>query len=171
MTIAETLVLPAQPALGSTEFIPLGGNGYTAPQSAFLVDMQVLGDASGGNISTRIDRDPRFEHLISLMQVESNNTAAVGYLFNLTRSVIGTVGTLHQVGTTILDGITDITLSSALWTPPPMIEPFLWQMFTENVDTFTVKFKCLVYNFQIDASQKIPLSTLLASVPRASSVV
>lgn len=51
MAQLESIILPNQPALGSVEYIPLGGDGWRSPQSAFLIDFQKTGDASGGNIT------------------------------------------------------------------------------------------------------------------------
>lgn len=166
MAIGEDLTLPDQPAAGSVVFLPLGGNGFLAPHSAFSIDMQITGDASGGGIAFRINRDERFEHLIQSMMLQVDGSAAIQYKFEVFR---------ENDSLFINGGTSSVTTASGgdgayqLWTPPAMIDPSFWRLKVTNVDGVQVKFKCLIYNFNIEASKKIPLNVLLQNVPRSAS--
>lgn len=168
LTITESFALPGQPAAGSNEFIPLGGNGFTAPQSAFLFDMQITGDASGGLVNFTINRDDRFEHIVSFLQIGSNNAAAIDYIMGISRKQ-GV--TFQNVGKTKTSGVTGSDLAVIIWAPPPMIEPISWLAVVANTDLELFKFKGLVYNFNIRASEETPIAVLQASVPRSPSAV
>jgi len=167
MAISQSFALPAQPASGSVEFIPLGGNGFTAPQSAFLFDMRITGDASGGAIDFTVLRDERFEHIVSFMSIESNNAAAIAYLMGIRRKA-GV--TFHNIGTTKESGAVQ-DLASIIWSPPTMIEPISWTAKVVNTDLESFKFKGIVYNFNIRSSEETPLAVLMASVPRAPTAI
>lgn len=167
MAITQVLKLPAQPSSGSAEIIPLGGNGWISPQSAFLIDMQVTGDATGGRITLTVERDNRFEHLISLIQLNSDDAAAAEFLFGIHRGkvVAQASGTQTNIGLTSLDN------NQVAWNPTPMISPTKWTCVMNNVDTIEYKWLSLVYNFKIQASEKIPLSVLFSSLPRSASLI
>jgi len=166
MAQAETLTLPAQPAAGSNEYIPLGGDGWTAPQSAFMVDMQITGDASGGNSVLTIERDNRFEQIVSFLSIESVHTLALQFALGI-RRIPGI--TIHHVGVAPIT--TAVSLTSVLWAPPAFIDPTGWEAVFPNIDTIVSRFRCLVYNFNIQASHKIPLNILLSSLPRSPSAL
>lgn len=68
MSVNSTVVLPAQPSSGTVTYVPLGGDGFTAPQAAYSVQNHaVTGDAGGGNLSVTVDMDPRFVSLVSFV--------------------------------------------------------------------------------------------------------
>lgn len=166
MGIGQEFTLPNQPAAGSAVYLPLGGNGFLAPHSAYSIDMQITGDASGGGIAFRIDRDERFEHLIQSMMLQVDGSAAIQYKFEVFRhadSIFINAGTSSATTAANADG------AYQLWTPPAMIDPSFWRLKVTNVDGVQVKFKCLIYNFNIEASKKIPLNLLLQNVPRSAS--
>lgn len=164
MSISETLTLPAQPSAGLSEYIPLGGDGWAAPQSAYMIDMQITGDASGGTITFIVLRDERFEQIVNFLQVDCGTVTAQEYSFGILRK---SGITIHQIGVAPeIRGNSNI-----LWTPPTMIDPIRWEVRVDNRDTEVDKFRCLVYNFNIRASEKVPLPILVSSLPRSPSAI
>lgn len=165
MTVNVDLVLPAQPVSGSTIYIPLAGNGYTSPHSAFAVSAVVTMDASGGVAALRLARDERWEHLVVLMAALVSNTTVAPIQFDIT-STSTAVSFVTSKIPTLLPGGTQ----AAIFTPPPIINPITMNIRAANVDSFTLTASFMVYNFKIDASKQIPLDVLLASVPTGGSL-
>jgi len=168
VAISLTFRLPDQPAAGTTTFIPLGGDGWTSPQSAFLVQQTVTGDATGARVTLECEGDHRFEHLVSLLMFEARSATAVDYLFDIHRSA---PVSFRNLGQTPLANFSSLDITSVMWAPPPIIDPTKWVMITDNVDTIPYTWTTLVYNFNIRASEKVPLSVLFASLPRAPSAI
>ncbi len=162
MAITQTVVLPAQPAAGDVVYVPLGGDGLTSPQSMYEFSIDQTGDASGGNATIEIDRDPRFEQLIDFLNVQAVVTTAVLWQINIRRDRLRAV-----VGGSTIPGV---LTSHAMYSPPAIIDPFQWSMTIPNVDLQVSRLKGVVYNFNIQASEKVPLSILLASVRRSSNI-
>jgi len=166
VSIVRVTALGQQPTEGSIEQIPLAGDGRTAPASAYVVDFHITGDASGGFVHMSVTKDPRYQHLVQLLSLESDSATAVLYRFDLFRTDLVA---FHQIGTT--DTITlASTLVNVVWTPPAIIAPSKWAGRMVNGDGDLHKFKCIVYNFDIEAMLKTPLPILFASLPRAASV-
>ncbi len=169
MSVVLEVTLPAQPASGTVEFLPLGGDGRTAPHSMFLVDIQGTGDATGNHLRLTINRDQRFEQLCSYMMLQNGSAAAVDY-----RMQVLTAGAARQINVGATKHATidvTFTVASIIWAPPAYMLGDQWQMATANVDTIVSRLKVLLYNFDIQASKKTPLPLLLASLPRSPSAV
>ncbi len=174
MTVAETVTLPSQPASGSTTFLPLGGDGWTAPMSAYGVAINLAGDASGGNSTITLEFDPQY----------------VSVLNYVSGGIVGS-GVDLDVGLVLRTGAENVTLSlllpeslaggilasnTVLWTPPLLLlDPGLsgvnLQFSSVNVDGDSNFLNCRVYNFRRGVAQRTPLDKLIASMPRASGVI
>lgn len=72
MSVAVSFSLPDQPpAGGTTTYIPMGGDGRTAPFAAYAVRQAVAtGDASSDSLSMTISMDPQFSSLVSYATVQ-----------------------------------------------------------------------------------------------------
>lgn len=163
MSILQDVVLPQQPGSGDVTFVPLGGDGWTSPQSMYYFSVDQTGDASGGVATIDVGRDQRFEQVIDFLEVQ-NIGGAVVFRLDIFRN---TQSRAIACGTTLAE----TSISTALWSPPAIIDPFEWRMAIPNVDTIVSRFKGVVYNFNIRASEKVPLHIMLASVRRSSSIV
>jgi len=168
MAVTTTVTMPDQPATGQVRYIPLGGDGYVAPHSAYSCFISHAMDASGGNSSINLQFDQRFTQMISYMRSEVVGVAADTAVRQFIRidgdEIISdtTFGT-YWVGT---------ALSSRLWKPPGVIgtsTPSMTAYMTSqmvNVDGDTHNFTCRVYNFDKRARELTPLPILLSSLPR-----
>ncbi len=169
MSVTETITLPAQPTVGNTTFLPLGGNGFTSPHSMYTVAMAIDGDASGGIIQAKVNLDPRYAALISVMQGQSDSAVqADDYRFAIEAK--GGVFFLSNVGTmkySAWEAYNRIT-----WNPSGLMDPDSASFQCVNVDaTETYSFSFIVYNFDINAPQQIALPQLFSVLPRASSAI
>jgi len=172
VSITETITLPNQPAVGTLEYIPLAGDGLAAPQSAFFLDHQITGDASGGFIRWQVHRDGRFSHLLQFMSAESDSITAISYRFDIFRGAnASTAQAFHNVGTTGLSSVSGNVLAAQIWTPPAVIDPVKFELKLPNADGEEHKFKMLIYNFKVDASKRVPLNILFQSLIRSASAI
>ena len=163
-------MLPAQPASGKSTYIPLGGNGFLAPHSAYYVsNFKVDGDASAGTATLSIYTDPRYACLCSLVQAEGLSAAAdAEYHFSLWGK--NDEITLTQVGTSPVIAFEGVWRRS--WSPPPLMDFERVSVNLSNIDaTEDYRLSAVIYNFDIAAPHKIPLPQLFASLPRSPSAL
>lgn len=120
MSVSEVFQIPNQPTIGSVAWVPLGGDGVTAPIGYYEVDAQIVGDVSGGNASVSCAFDPRYTNLLAWVNIKiDDDTAAGEFHMDLVRSA-GVTG-INVVGT--FPGVTEgfAALNSCyLWYPPPL---------------------------------------------------
>lgn len=166
MSVSVTVALPTQPAAGSSVYQPLGGNGYTAPNSYYSVLTQLAGDASGGTNTITVTLDPRFECIVSLVQsFQTGGAAAVEHETQLLQQL--PTAAPHRArasGTGQFEGaLSDTSVFS--WSPPLIIDPLSVIARTENVDGDTHNALIWIYNFNKRASEVTPLNILLAALP------
>ncbi len=171
MAVAVTVTLPAQPASGSNEYIPLGGDGWTAPHSVAEFSVGSAGAAGGGNNVITVNFDPRFQSIVSYLRL-SNSSASGGIemdmrlLPSLPRSTPQLQGFANAVP---VNGL--LTTNNVTWSPPPI--PGLGRIIatTTNVDGDTLSLMGYIYQFQITVLQRVPLNLILASLPRGDNMV
>lgn len=166
MAISSDFVLPDQPPSGGfANLIALHGDGFTSPSSMYLVQPTDVGDASGTSIKWICRMDPRYVSVVSHMGFIVLGIA--DRKFRL--SVAGREGDVIAVS----GDAPAITLSSTLvdfaWSPTPLVDVKIVQWEIEN--TLAENYTCLatIYNFDKEAMYKVPLSVILASLPRGST--
>lgn len=165
MAVTTAITLPDQPTIGNVVYQPLGGDGWTAPHSLFMVDVHSVGDASGGTNRATVNADPRFEMLVDFLMVQVTFATVIDFRFDIGRK---NSSRALQCGETVLDP--SGALSARIWSPPAIIDPADIRVSGENVDTQVIQLKAMIYNFNVRASEKTPLSILLASVRRSSAL-
>lgn len=171
MSVTATLQLPEQPSIGRTIIRPLGGDGYTSPMSAYLVELfSVVTDASGGTASLNVLLDPQYESIINIAQCTITAAAASADLrfdfFSRANSASGTFG-LEIPGTASFDADTG---AQCMLTPPPIFDVGRISVVSDNIDAQTFRLSCVIFNFKRDAAQVTPLAVLLASLPRGFDI-
>jgi len=165
MAIDLQVNLTDQPPSGSNKWVPLGGDGWTSPQSLYFFNINSTGDATGGNHVIQVFRDERFENIASFLLVQA---IAAATIVRMDVSREGT-GRATHIGTTVVDEAGTTGVLS--WSPPLIIDAEKWALTLVNTDTEVIAFKGLVYNFNIRASERVPLSVLVASLPRSPAAL
>jgi hypothetical protein len=171
MAIADSFTLPGQPALGSSVYTPLGGNGFSAPHSMYDITFQIVGDATGGNIVLAVVYDSRFTGMINWVCVTANSAA--GDL-----GCVNVISTAEPSGQGFQDAAPMLQASglalgtTKLWQPPPVaftstptFDPTITTTFANsNLKEFNLTMQ--IYNFAKRAREKTPMYQLAANLPR-----
>lgn len=171
MAVSETVSLPAQPTVGSSVFRPLGGNGYTAPQSMFIVDsFQTDGDGSGGLHSMLINSDVRFECVLAAVSINYVGSSTDAPLV-CTVKTQNVTGVTYRANFTLVNQAIGSNQARGLWTPPPIFGMTQLTVQTNNVDGDDMTVSAVIYNFNRRASELVSLDKLLSSIPSAGNFV
>jgi len=169
--VSASFTIPAQPTTGNLTYVPLGGDGYSAPFAAWsVVNHTATGDATGGAIVCEVILDNRFVSLVSFVTVD--NTQATPANADLRISVDSVTGArqIPQMRFQNLVVATSATLSTntigRTWNPPPQLLPGGSQSGRirgemVNVDTDVMRLGCFIYEFRIDVREKTPMGPLL----------
>lgn len=171
MSVSVSLDLPDQPAAGGVTYTPLGGDGWTSPHSVFEVTVNSAGDVSGGNNDIDVDFDPRFQSVVTYAAIR-NSSASVAIEMRMTllpalpRSSPQLQAFCNAVPPNAIDATNLMT-----WCPPPIPHFTRLQARTINADGDSLSLFMYIYNFQITVLQQVPLASILASLPRAESVI
>jgi hypothetical protein len=153
-------------------YVPLGGNGYTAPFAAYNVQgWTQTGDASAGNVEFILQPDPRFCSLFTFMTVNIEQVAPASAAFRntlggLRQASQGEAGS--EVAVALL--ISDVTVEHT-WVPVPVImpggntpagqTPIAFRSQWKNVDVDEFQFNAMVYIFNINVRETTPMGPLL----------
>lgn len=161
MSITVDQSLPDAPVAGNLIYVPLGGDGLSAPHAAWQVNTHAIADDSGGVLTINCTMDDRFVSLVPWVLMEATQTtpADVEALLN-----IG-----HLAQRFDLLSIADATAGGAnhatVFKPPPLLLPGgtsqVLKFRTANVDNTTWKLKSYILLFRIDVREKYPLGPLL----------
>jgi len=176
VSVADFVQLPGQPTSGGVRTVPLGGNGWTAPHSTTLININQASDASGGSNLLSIEFDPRYTTLVSFINIGVGAAAAAaGSKIQIADDQDHNV---VRYGTYEYGAITGLSNGGVTWSPPallcsssqmqiagtlgfPRIDSWL-----DNTDGETHYLRARVYNFDKLARERTPLPILLASLPR-----
>lgn len=174
MSVASSVVIPAQPTTGRTVYTPLGGNGITAPHGCYLVELRIVGDGGAGTSTLSIQGDARFTNLFAWINPKTGASAAANDFVLLLEETAGStvpntvvVGTMPQVAAATFG-----TNASFLWYPPPVYFKGNGRIQAQqpNVGAGETYFLAAqVYVFDIDVAQKTPLPFLQWNVPGVSA--
>lgn len=169
VAVSSTVTFPAQPAIGLLSFIPLGGDGYSAPFGAYsLLGHRVVGAAGGGTMVLRANMDPRYTSLISYITgIDSQVASADADVRLLVTADDSRVP--PAIFSDLITG-TDAVMSTntivKTWNPPALILPggnsianARFEMV--NVDSDVYVMHLLVYLFNIRVRELTPQGMLL----------
>ncbi len=177
--VVENIQLPAQPADGRNELVPLGGDGFVSPISLYIIAVDLDSDATGGKNQILVRFDVRYTQVVSYAQlsVESGAAAIDGRLEIRTNGFENVAIQIPMA----LTGVSGVAVTnSMLWTPPALMvtannaivtaDPFL-RATIDNVDTETLRLRARIYNFDKRARELAPLHLLLSSLTRSVGAV
>lgn len=171
MAVTETLALPNQPTQGRVHRVSLGGDGYTAPHAAYVVDNMILtGDVSGGALSHIITMDERFCSLVAYVNILSSQVASadadwvVGLDSNIANGAIAPQLEGRVIAATSAT-VSSVTLAS-IFTPVPVVLPGAGagaQINSNvlNVENDGVRISALIYLFNVRVREVTPMGPLL----------
>ena len=167
LSVSETTQLPAQPTTGVVEYIPLGGDGFTAPKFAYsIIGYDVDADASGGTLTAVLEMDPRYASLIGFVtgQLLQAVDADVEFLFSVSGLRVPTIVNQGDAVSSALSG----SSIGITWRPEPIILPGgtaasqpRVQIRFPNVDTDVIRMHALVFCFDIRVREIWPMGPLL----------
>lgn len=166
MSVSDTVVLPAQPAEGSSVYLPLGGgDGWTAPLSAYSVLHSLTMDASGGVASIATTFDARFENiLVSLAGLTTGVAGAQDFQEFLIQDQPPAAGhRARAFGEGIQTGISDECIFN--WAPPLILFQNRCVTTAPNTDNGILHQFAWIFCFNIRVFEKVPLNIILGSIP------
>lgn len=171
--VSTSLVLPAQPTTGDVRYIPLGGNGYTAPFAAYnIIGMSLTGAVGGGAANLAVTLDDRYCSLVSYVSIgdaqATPGDADVSIFLSanslgmppqaFAEPVVALSATMAQGGGTI----------RRTWSPVPVILAggdktglITFRMLNVDADVYTLS--ALIYLFNIRVREMTPMGPLLWS--------
>jgi len=169
ISVTQAFTLPAQPASGAVTYIPLGGDGYTAPFAAYAIRLaRITGDASSGFMGIDITMDPRFCSLITFItgQIQQATSADADVELSISGSPYPTVvSSGPQVAVASL--VSGFEIAST-FNPPPIILPGgnqapLLRARYLNVNGDFGFIDAMVFLFNISVRETTPMGWLLFS--------
>jgi hypothetical protein len=174
VSVSEELTLPIRTGPGITtqgvRYEPLGGNGLVAPHAQYSIDnFETTGDASGGVINQTITCDPRYSCLLAFVSTTASGgtiSAAVGC-----RIVIRTTSAFEWAVAGLGSYVSPDATSRLHWSPDPVFDFDQIRIRWDNVDAASFRSDCIIYLFEKNVKQKVPLPTLLACLPRSASLI
>lgn len=165
IAVSQTVTLPAQPTVGTVNYIPLGGNGYTAPHAAYSISgFAVTGATGGGAAALRVNLDPRFCSLVGFVFFQNIQATPADAEF---RMFIDGGGSPAQVDAGDITSVGTVSAASLnhTWNPTPIVlfgprAPIIGVDLL-NVDADVISMNTMIYLFNINARQATPMGPLL----------
>jgi len=168
-SVNEAVILPAQPTAGAVEYVPLGGDGFTAPRFAYsIVDMQVTGDATAGHAGLTVTMDSRFCSLVSYVTIENQQATSADAEVRAFIAASGVPGQVFQALIVATSATIAARTIGVTWNPTPFILPgsvppnrprIVSRML--NVDTDEYFLNAFVFCFDIRVRETTPMGPLL----------
>lgn len=169
ISVTNQVLLPSQPSgTGDVQFIPLGGDGFTAPHAAYTVrNFSSTGDATGGRVTQDIFMDPRYCSMISwvVSQIEQAIPADADCRISIDGSE--QPGQVYAQNIKAAAAALGVQTISCQFSPRPFIYPgggaprIHTSQANVNGDEYTLD--CLIYLFNIRVRETTPFGWLLAA--------
>ncbi len=164
-------MLPAQPAAGAVDYIPLGGNGFTAPFAAWSVEaMTVTGAPGGGAASMGVSMDMRYCSLVAFVSVSIIQVSAADADLRIQLTGANTTDQAENVVMPSTSATVATRTIGFTWRPTPMILPGGQRDAADlprisarmlNVDADVYELSTLIYLFNIRVREITPMGPLL----------
>lgn len=172
MSVSASVTLPAQPAIGSSSYLPLGGNGKQAPHGCYVVEAGVVGDAGGGTASITVNLDTRYTNLVAYMNPQVISAAAAPDFHIFIGPGVSVGGAPVTICGTMPHTVIGAPNAAFLWYPPPMYfrQGGTMALTMLNVDvTETYSIVAQIYTFDPQVTLLTPLPLLQWNVPGVSA--
>jgi len=177
VSVAETLILPNQPTSGIVSRISLGGDGFSSPMAAYTVaNFQLTGDGTGGQVTFTVQLDDRFCALVAYASIGASQPTAtnISVRFRLDSAPTGQGFAPQVYQPSVVANSLNLNAQTirAQWTPHAVITPgsdvINLSCAIINVDLVVHNFSAMIYLFNINARQRVPIEYLLRAVGQAS---
>lgn len=161
MSVTNTLVMPSA---GAT-FVPLGGDGLSAPHAMYLVDQTLAGAAGGGSATHTFTMDSRYCSMLQWVHMAvggsnsdqqyrimmSSNPAGTSPRVGVTGTLVGVVSAISTEG------------ASGFWSPPSTVMPPSAELNVTfvNVDGDTFRVSCEILLWDIRVRELAPWPYLM----------
>jgi len=167
--VSSSVVLPLQPSSGDLRYIPLGGDGFTAPKAAYnLIGMAVTGAAGAGSMTLTCTMDDRYVSLLSYVSIADAQVVSADADISLLLSA-GNLGMPPQALTERVVAISATVEAGTIrrtWIPTPVLlagseKRGLVTFRMVNVENDVYTMSLLVYLFDIRVRETTPMGPLL----------
>lgn len=173
MAVASSVTLPAQPTDGTMTLVPLGGDGFTAPHSAYAIQNHRVDGASGGGAAVlTVIMDDRYCSLVQFVTIRNDQVASADADLRLiiTAKSGGTQipqqtlsGPISAISATVNPSTIGVT-----WNPTPILLPGgsnAGQLVASmlNVENDEYRLSTMIYLFDISVRERTPMGQLLWS--------
>ncbi len=153
--------------MGATFFVPLGGDGFTAPKFGYAIrNFALTGDASGTFTQHTISFDERFCSLVSYVTLGIQQVASADADFQLTINSDRSAQ-LNESGvqTAVASGVSGVEIGRT-WNPPAYIYPGAGdngriRSQVLNVLNDVVTLSAFIYLFDVRVRETTPMGPLL----------
>lgn len=135
----------------------------------YEVQVTLAHDASGGNATITVGTDPRYESFLKRVELQVLGAAA-DETFQLEQRLAGSGFTSSISGTTFRNAVSSFTPGFAWWDCPILLPIDQVQNVIANTDGDTSVLTMWIFNFDIDATHRVPLSVIANSLGRASQM-
>ena len=165
----------------SVTYIPLGGDGWSAPQSAYSVYLKHQGDSSGDEFSLEVAFDPQYTSLVQYMSFNAQygaavNDFAVRTALRVTKRDEVVQKTWQYSEASLDQSVVPQFGYNDVWEPPGLmlssnsnagfdLNPRI-ALVANNDPACNLTLSLRVLNFQKRAREEVPLNVLLSSLPR-----
>lgn len=168
MSVAEIVSLPAQPAVGLVEYIPLGGDGVNAPIATWAIEVTLASDGSGGTNAITVNFDPRYSSVVQFMTVTIGGSVAD--VVTQARFQNTPCDMYEQNTATLLTSFNGLAIAQVrppgmIFTQAGAVVPFCLSTIA-NTDTETHTIRLRMYNFVKELRQLAPNWLTMFNLPR-----
>lgn len=171
MSTSATFTPPAQPATGTLTLVPLGGDGFTAPQTAYAINnFQHTGTSGGGKNTMTIEMDDRFCSLVSFISFGILQGTSTDAEFRLqVGSSTGGVqipslsegGLVEAISSTVSNQEISKTINLIPMMMPGAGNAGRIQLEFLNIENDVYRISTLIYLFNIRVRELTPMGPLL----------
>lgn len=169
VAVSNSVVLPLQPSTGDVRYIPLGGDGFSAPVAAYnVIGLGVTGATGGGSASLTVTFDDRYAALLSYVSVANVQVASADADISivLTAGSLGMPTQALQENVTAISAVVNAGTIRRTWSPTPVMlagaeKRGVLSFTMVNVENDAYTLSCLIYLFNIRVREMTPMGPLL----------
>lgn len=170
MAVTATVQLPDNPSpAGVVRFVPLGGNGFTAPFAMYTVrNFAISGDGSGGDHTLSVIMDPKFCSVVAYASMQID-VASANRAIHWQLSSAAVPPQFLNATLTRVDASLSGSQIAHTWMPPAWINPGTagqaptLLISVDNVNTEVLNLNMAVLLFNIRARESVLYQHLIAA--------